>query len=160
MNGEVDPPFRPQHPIPDPNDFPTSPGRVGARSCCHGRTARPECVLPRSFQGRHGPQSVSGAYAADPSVPSSADRFRLRHNLHGLHPDLEHPISHSQRRSITMRSSVCPTLRMKLCSKSRSKLRLKLCSPMHPTLRTTWRTTYFTSLSPFSWSQVALPTKN
>jgi len=96
MNGEVDPPFRPQHPIPDPNDFPTSPGRVGARSCCHGRTARPECVLPRSFQGRHGPQSVSGAYAADPSVPSSADRFRLRHNLHGLHPDIEHPTSHSQ----------------------------------------------------------------
>lgn len=85
--------------------------------------ARPECVLPRSFQGRHGPQSVSGAYAAEPSVPSSsADRLLLRHNLHGLHPDLEHPISHSQRRSITMRSSVCPTLRSGLRSKLRPKL--------------------------------------
>ena len=30
-------------------------------------------------------------------MPStSADRFRLRHNLHGLHPDIEHPTSHSQ----------------------------------------------------------------
>ena len=85
--------------------------------------ARPECVLPRSFQGRHGPQCVSGACAAEPSVPStSARRFLLRHNLHGLHPDLEHPISHSQRRSITMRSSVCPTLRSGLRSKLRPKL--------------------------------------
>ncbi len=141
MNGEVDPPFRPQHPIPDPNDFPTSPGRVGARSCCHGRTARPECVLPRSFQGRHGPQCVSGAYAADPSVPSTAaDRFRLRHNLHGLHPDIEHPTSCWQRRSITMRTSVCPTLRARLRLKLRPKLRPKLCSTMRPTLRTTRRT--------------------
>ena len=34
-SAQTDPPFRPQHPIPKPNDFPTLPGRVGARSCCH-----------------------------------------------------------------------------------------------------------------------------